>query len=109
MKRLSYWALMNPWKSQTILVCCHLFIAALAIYTGVLLFSYDIIVPTSVLYAGEALFFTLLIGYPIRRARHKFWKTNFVRQKLMDVGFVEQNLFSKIYALPDVSGSQSIT
>ena len=88
MKRLSYWALMNPWKSQTILVCCHLFVAALAIYTGVLLFSYDIIVPTSVLYAGEALFFTLLIGYPIRRARHKFWKTNFVRQKLMDVGFV---------------------
>ena len=88
MKRLSYWALMNPWKSQTILVCCHLLVAALAIYTGVLLFSYDIIVPTSVLYAGEALFFTLLICYPIRRARHKFWKTNFVRQKLMDVGFV---------------------
>ena len=58
MKRLSYWALMNPWTSQSILVCCHLLVAALAIYTGVLLFSYDIIVPTSILYAGEALFFT---------------------------------------------------
>jgi hypothetical protein len=84
MKNLSFWALMNPWKSQTILVICQLLLAVLAIYSGVWLFAHDIIVPKPFFYLGEILFFTALILYPIRRARYKFWKTNFVRQKIMD-------------------------
>jgi hypothetical protein len=88
MKKLSFWALMNPWKSQSLLVLCHLLLAGLAIYTGVLLFTMDVIVPKPFFYGGEILFFILLIAYPIRRARYKFWKTNFVRQKVMDVGMV---------------------
>jgi hypothetical protein len=87
MKNLSYWALMNPWKSQTILVICQLLLAVLAIYSGVWLFVHDIIVPKPVFYIGEILFFIALILYPIRRARYKFWKPNFVRQKVMD-GFL---------------------
>jgi tetrahydromethanopterin S-methyltransferase subunit F len=88
MKKLSFWALMNPWKSQSLLVLCHLLLAGLAIYMGVLLFANDVIVPKPFFYGGEILFFILLIAYPIRRARYKFWKTNFVRQKVMDVGMV---------------------
>jgi hypothetical protein len=87
MKNLSYWALMNPWKSQTLLVICQLLLAVLAIYSGVWLFAHDIIVPKPVFYVGEILFFVALILYPIRRARYKFWKANFVRQKIMD-GFM---------------------
>jgi hypothetical protein len=87
MKNLSYWALMNPWKSQTLLVICHLCLAVLAIYSGVWLFAHDISVPKPVFYLGEILFFTALVLYPIRRARYKFWKANFVRQKIMD-GFM---------------------
>ena len=88
MKNLSYWALMNPWKSQTLLVLCQLSLAVLAIYSGVWLFAHDVLVPKFFLYAGETLFIVILIVYPIRRARHKFWKTNFVRRKIMDAGFV---------------------
>ena len=88
MKRISYWAIMNPWTSQTILVCCHLLLAVLAIYAGVLLFSHDIIIPKTFFYVGEILFFILLISYPIRRARYKFWKMNYEKQKWMDAGLV---------------------
>ena len=87
MKNLSYWALMNPWKSQTLVVCCQLVLTILAIYTGVWLFAHDVFVPKMVFYVGEILFFAVLIAYPIRRARHRFWKTNFVKQKMMDVAF----------------------
>jgi hypothetical protein len=87
MKNLSFWALMNPWKSQSLLVCCQLLLTALTIYTGVWLFAHDVLMPKWVFYVGEILFFALLIMYPIRRARHRFWKTSFVKQKLMDVGF----------------------
>jgi hypothetical protein len=96
MKNLSYWALMNPWKSQTLLVICHFCLAVLAIYSGVWLFAHDISVPKPVFYLGEILFFTALILYPIRRARYKFWKPNFVRQKVMDVCFVLSYLLMAI-------------
>ena len=88
MKRISYWALLNPWKSQSILILCHLLLAVLAIYGGVLLFAHDILLPKALIYVGEALFFVLLLCYPIRRARYRFWKTNYVKQKAMDAGFV---------------------
>ena len=88
MKKISYWAILNPWKSQSILVFCHLMLAVVAIYGGVLLFAHDILLPQALIYIGEALFFILLICYPIRRARYRFWKTNFARQKMMDAGFV---------------------
>lgn len=88
MKKISYWAIMNPWTSQTILVCCHLLLAVLAIYAGVLLFSHDIIIPKTFFYVGEILFFILFISYPIRRARYKFWKMNYAKQKWMDGGLV---------------------
>ncbi len=87
MKNLSYWALMNPWKSQSLVVLFQFLLTILAIYTGVWLFAHDVLVPKSVFYAGEILFFALLIAYPIRRARHRFWKTSFVKQKMMDIGF----------------------
>ena len=88
MKKIAYWALLNPWKSQFILVLCHLMLAVVAIYGGVLLFAHDILLPKALIYVGEALFFVLLIGYPVRRARYRFWKTNYVKQKVMDAGFV---------------------
>ena len=88
MKKIAYWALLNPWKSQSILVLCHLMLAVVAIYGGVLLFAHDILLPKALIYVGEALFFVLLIGYPVRRARYRFWKTNYVKQKAMDAGFV---------------------
>ena len=88
MKKISYWALLNSWKSQSILVLCHLMLAVVAIYGGVLLFAHHIVIPKAFFYGGEALFFILLVCYPIRRARYRFWKTNYVKQKVMDVGFV---------------------
>ncbi len=96
MKNLSFWALTNPWKAQTIIVICQLFLTFSAIYVGVWLFAHDIIVPTACLYVGEILFLIALILYPIRRARHKFWKANFVRQKTMDGVFLLSFLFMSI-------------
>ena len=88
MKRISYWALLNPWKSQSILILCHLMLAVVAIYGGVLLFAHDVLLPKTLIYVGEALFFILLLCYPIRRARYRFWKTSYVKQKAMDAGLV---------------------
>lgn len=92
MKQLSYWALLNPVKAQIIIILCQLLLAALAFYSGLLLFREDVFVPKPVLYLGLALFLTGLALYPIRRARYKFWKYNYTRQKLMDaflvLGFV---------------------
>ena len=96
MKKISYWGLMNPLKAQIVLAFCHLFLAVLAIYSGVLLFSLDIIVPKGFLYFGEALFIGLAIVYPIRRARYRFWKITFAKQKLMNVGLAFSYLFMVI-------------
>lgn len=84
MKQISYWALLNPVKAQIIITVCQTLLAFLGIYSGIWLFAQDVFVPEPVFYAGLTLFFTALALYPIRRARHKFWKFNYGKQKLMD-------------------------
>lgn len=85
MKTLSYWALLNPKKTIAILSVLHLLTAILAIYLGVLLFAEGILLSKSLIYVGLILFFLVQIFYPIRHARHKLWKANYARQKVMDV------------------------
>jgi hypothetical protein len=88
MKNISYWALLNPVKSIVLIVLCQTLLAATAIYIGVWLFVQDVILPRSVIHVGLALFFLVLLFYPIRRARHKIWKYDFMKQKSMDALFV---------------------
>jgi hypothetical protein len=84
MKQLSFWALMNPYKAQFIITISQLFLTAIAIYSGIWLFSQDIILPNLVFYTGLTLFFIAFACYPIRRARYAFWKNTFTKQKTMD-------------------------
>ena len=88
MKQISYWSLLNPWKAQTILLCCHLLSAVLAIYAGVWLFAHNILLPKAFLYVGEILFLGIVVCYPVRRSRFRFWKTTYLKQKSLDTGFV---------------------
>lgn len=84
MKQLSFWALMNPYKAQFIITISQLILTAIAIYSGIWLFSQDIILPNLVFYTGLTLFFIAFACYPIRRARYAFWKNTFTKQKTMD-------------------------
>ena len=88
MKKLSFWALLNPMKAQFIILICQVLLGILTFYSGVWLFAQGIIIPISVAYFGMVLFFVALICYPIRRAKYRFWKTSFVKQKAMDATLV---------------------
>jgi hypothetical protein len=88
MKKISFWALFNPKKTIAILIVLHTFLAVLAFNLGVLLFAEDILLPRSLIYGSIVLYLVALLLYPIRRARNKFWKSNYVRQKILDVTIV---------------------
>jgi hypothetical protein len=84
MKKLSYWGMMNPLKTQFIITISLLSLSILGIYSGIWLFAQDIILPNFVFYTGLTLFFIGFACYPIYRARYAFWKTTFAKQKTMD-------------------------
>ncbi|MEY4936551.1 MAG: hypothetical protein RIS64_2910 [Bacteroidota bacterium] len=84
MKKLAFWGLMNPYKTQFIIAIAQIILVMIASYIGIWLFARDILWSNTVFYAGLTLFFIGLAGYPIRRARYAFWKKTFVKQKTMD-------------------------
>ncbi len=88
MKKLSFWALFNPTKTIAILFVLHTFLAVLAFNLGVLLFAEDILLPKSLIHGSIVLYLLAHFFYPIKRARYKFWKSNYVRQKILDVTIV---------------------
>ena len=98
MKHLSYWAYLNPVKSQIIIALSHIMLGALAIYFGVWLFACDILLPKTLMYAGMTLFFIGFSFYPIRRARHKWWKFSYTKQKSMDALLVSGYMLMVITA-----------
>jgi hypothetical protein len=85
MKNLSLWALLNPKKTIAILSVVHMLLAVLAFYLGVLLFAEGIILPKSLIYLSIFVYLMVHLFYPIRRARYKFWKPNYARQKVLDL------------------------
>jgi len=84
MKNLSLWALTNPWKAQIIISLLQIFLAFIAIYSGVWLFAHDIIIPSVFANIGLGLLFLALLLYPIRRSKYAIWKMSFIKQKSMD-------------------------
>jgi hypothetical protein len=91
MKKLSYWALLNMHISQPLLLLFQFLLFLLSIYLGVILFAADIYLPIQVVYISTGIFFLIAIIYPIRRARYKFWKFSYYKQKSMD--FILQAVF----------------
>lgn len=85
MKTLSYWALLNPIKTIAILCVLHPLMAVLSFYLGVLLFGEGILLPECLIYFSIGLYLLIQVIYPIRRARYKFWKPNYIRQKVLDI------------------------
>ncbi|HMX39816.1 MAG TPA: hypothetical protein PK971_07990, partial [Saprospiraceae bacterium] len=84
LRKISMWALFHPLKAQTTIAFLNLLLSALSIYLGLLLFCHDIVLPAELLGIGTTLALAAIALYPIRRARHRFWKFNYARQETLD-------------------------
>jgi hypothetical protein len=80
MQNLSYWGMMNPLKAQFIIVFAQILFCLLATYSGIWLFTQDILLTNSLYYTGFGLFFITFALYPVKRSRFRFWKHTFAKQ-----------------------------
>lgn len=80
MQNLSYWGMMNPLKAQFIIVFAQILFCLLTTYSGIWLFTQDILLPNSLYYTGFGLFFITFALYPVKRSRFRFWKHTFTKQ-----------------------------
>ncbi len=88
LRKASLWAYDKPCMTQIFIVFFNLAFAVLAWQTAIDLFAAGIKIPVAVYYAGIGLFLLCFACYPIRRARYRFWKPNYVRQKILDIGLI---------------------
>ncbi len=88
MQNISLWALLNPIKSRTILVFANLALMLIGIWMGIHLFSQDIHLPKYLILLGVVTFFVSWFLYPVRRAKYRFWKYNYVRHKMLDLAIL---------------------
>jgi arginine exporter protein ArgO len=96
MKSISIWAYCNPFKSQLIIAVCQLTLTVLAVYGGIWLFARGVELPGVMYYTGLTLFFLALVLYPVRRARFRFWKMNYARQKTIDAVLLVSYLLAAV-------------
>ncbi len=88
LQKTSLWAFNHPRTARILIIFLNSTIAVLAWQTAIDLFAAGIKIPVAVYYAGIGLFLLCFACYPIRRARYRFWKPNYVRQKILDIGLI---------------------
>lgn len=85
MKKLSYWAALNPWKARIIIVCSHLLILFLGWYTGSALSQMNILLPGILLLAFILYYFISAFIYPAKKEKRKLGpKWYYIKQKICD-------------------------
>jgi hypothetical protein len=85
MRRLSYWAKRNPWKSRIIIIISHLLLMLLGWYTGTAFFAMDISLPAYLLVFFILYYIAAVFMYPSKeekKLRNGRWL--YIKQKACD-------------------------
>jgi hypothetical protein len=80
MRKLSYWAKMNPWKSRIIIILSHILLIFLGWYTGKGLVNLGVLMPAYWLYIFLLIFLIAAITYPSKKNKVFINKMKFYRQ-----------------------------
>ncbi len=85
MKTVSYWAYRHVKSAWLLIACIKILLAALAYYTGVLLYKMEIILPPGIIYPTAMLILLVVIAvYPDRKKSTLSKKLFYARQKACD-------------------------
>ena len=69
MKKLSYWAAVNPWKSRIIIIIGHILILLLGWYTGSALYKMNVLLPAILLFVFMAGYVLSAFLYPSKKEK----------------------------------------
>ena len=85
MRKLSFWAKRNPWKSRIIIFISHLLLMLLGWYTGTLFFAMEISMPAYLLFFFILYYLAAVFIYPSKEEmKRRNGRRNYIRQKICD-------------------------
>jgi len=81
MKKISNWAKKHKWQSWLLIAAIHVFLVYLAIYSSILLYLEDIVLPTSLFYLFLTIGGAAYLVYPIKGIKKGLFKSSFEKRK----------------------------